>query len=238
MSPLVNPFTKAQWEKIIACVSTPSSSPPFPSFDRVALLMVVNQYLENIKEVELEPAKRIEHWRKIEAKAAELRALVCGFDDVRDEAAWHAYEHNFNFRIKTSEFLSGVEYRARLFACAIEEKKVTLRADPLSVTFCEIERSRMVLYRELFALWTSRCGALEYERRDGEVGGPLIRYMKAVLDPLLGKVSKETIRSQIDREKELRAAQVAALPPEAESRRSLLERARELVAEAEVKNRP
>ena len=62
--------------------------------------------------------------------------------------------------------------------------------------------------------------------------------MKAVLDPLLGKVSKETIRSQIDREKKLRAAQVAALPPETESRRSLLERARELVAEAEVKNRP
>jgi hypothetical protein len=60
----MNPFTKAQWEKIIACVSTPSSSPPFPPFDRVALLMVVNQYLENMKKVELEPATRIEHWKK------------------------------------------------------------------------------------------------------------------------------------------------------------------------------
>jgi hypothetical protein len=207
-------FSTKQWAKIVASmqcferadgariqeICAAGECPFFLEIVRSYLLKAVNRYLSHTEAPNRATMARIDAWCSVRRHAVALRKAIRALDDPRDRSLLKQIEEET--KIKPDELRSFAQ--AAVTVTSALGQKGRLRSA------IEREGPNRVLYRELFRIWMwmggELTGPLGHRQIRNEPCGPLISFVKAVMEPALGKpVAAETIRSWIGEERKLQA---------------------------------
>jgi len=200
-------YSEAEWQAIVD--ASQLSDPGATNELRTAIDSVLMEFCyANVDNQLMRPAGRnAQAWEKVARSAAKLasditaletKTLPTGFGNVDPEEVARDDAH-FDDLI---ERLRELEARARANEARYRKHALHFsgRKDP----------TRQTLFEQLLSVWTDKLGRdLKYSRPGGgPPGGPLLRFLAATLQPVLGdQLPKlEGLASIIDREAERRQA--------------------------------
>jgi hypothetical protein len=180
-------FTPSQWQEIRSAAVAGCTQPSLIS--REALTSIANDYLKEGSR-HVSPYQRRAAWTRIARLLGEARAALASAEEIEDpRRLLHIYAEARGPRILTQLD----SWRQ----CALN----------MALYYAAMRHPRDEFFKGILRCWMESGGLLRLSRKSpsdryaGKLGGPLIRYLRAVVEPVMGTgaPTSEGLRKIVER---------------------------------------